>query len=310
MKSGFDSFMAVFDAVTLDNLITKKDIAEKAGLSVVSVSKIVNALINAGLIISDGKVSTGGRRSEALAPDYFTKYAVINLCEKPFSYATAYLGERLSAKNGAASSVKYVPYLKDLDFAENVAAAANEIHSKCGKGTRVAIAIPPKHDLPGDYLGDNIAEIFTSRGLSLSVTVSKSHAVLFSPSVLSANAPSLYLSISQSVKGIYFGDSTVEMNWDGVMIDGLPYSEILKCSLKAEEIAAKTEKLIRSASDILCVKSVLLDTCELPGEAVDILLDKIDLLTDVTFSAPVLEGLLRLLAEYEIKKLAASPLHF
>ena len=305
MKSGYEALRAVFDAITLDNLTTRREIADKVGLSVVSVSKAVSELIDAGLIISDGCVSTGGRRSGSLSPAYLAKYLIVDLCSKPFSYTFAYLGESISAK-GTATSVRYLPYLRDLDFAENVSLLVNKIAPQCGAVTYAAVALPEPSEYPEDFLGDDIISIFTRRGIAVKTAVSKTDAVVASPSVLSSPSPLLYVSISDRVSAIYVGRSVIVLNWDSVNIDGLKFSDILKCAQSPEGLAAKTEKLLRSASEILGAKTVLLDTYELPAETVDILLGRMDNVEDVTFASPVHEGLSRLLAEKLISEIPSA----
>lgn len=304
MRSGFDTLCAVFDAITIDNLTTKREIAEMLGLSVVSVSKSVNELIQAGLIVSDGNIATGGRRSSSLSPAYFTKYPIVDLSTKPFSYTFAYLGETI-AKRGTSASVEFVPYIRDLDFTENVSMLVNKLSSQCGAVT-AAIALPSPSEFPEDHLGDDILSMFTRRGFIPAVTVSRASAVAASPSVLKAPSPAIYVSIDKNVSGMYFGDSVLSFNWNSVTVDGMPFSEILKCAQDAQSLADKTEKLLRSASEYFGAKAILLDTYDLPAETVDILLDSMDILEDVTFSSPVHEGLCRLLTEKLITEIPSA----
>ena len=105
---------------------------------------------------------------------------------------------------------------------------------------------------------------------------------------------------------MYFGDSVLSFNWNSVIIDGMPFSEFLKCAPDAQSLADKTEKLLRSASEYFGAKAILLDTYDLPAETVDILLERMDILEDVTFSSPVHEGLCRLLAEKLISEIPSA----
>ena len=182
----------------------------------------------------------------------------------------------------------------------------NKLSSQCGTVTTSAIALPSSSEIPEDHLGDDILSMFTRRGFIPAVTVSRANAVAASPSVLKAPSPAIYVSIDKNVSGMYLGESVLSFNWNSVTVDGMPFSEFLKCAPDAQSLADKTEKLLRSASEYFGAKAILLDTYDLPAETVDILLKRMDILEDVTFSSPVHEGLCRLLAEKLISEIPSA----
>jgi hypothetical protein len=306
MKSGFKTLCDVFDAITIDNITTKRGIADRLGLSVVSVSKATRELLDAGLISSSGSVPSGGRCAEAFSPVCSAKYAVVNLCEKPFTYSIVYLGESLSADDRDALKVKTVPYIRDLDFAENVARLANMLAELDDRISAAAIALPSPGTIPQDYLGDDIPSLFERRGISPLVMVTKPDALSASPTVMRMPLPSLYLFIGRNVRGVYLGRTALELDWDSIKVDGLKFSDVLRCASAPSLLAARIEKLIASASELLGVRSVMLDTTYITTETVDLLLDSIPYLEDVTFNSPVHEGLSHLLAEKFISEIPSA----
>ena len=301
MKNGFETLLDVFDAIIVDNLITKREIADKLGLSATGVSKAAGELISAGLISTCGAVPSKGRSAEALSPTYSKKYAIVNLCEKPFTYSIAYLGEGMAANGRSYMTVKSVPYIRDLDFGENVARLANRL-ANLGEGiSTAAIALPSPDDLPEDYLGDDIPSLFARRSITPLVIGSRIDALYASSTIKGAPLPSLYISVGRGVRGVYLGKTALQLNWDGVNIDGLLLSEIIRCASSPSRLADRLEKLIVSASELLGTKSVMLDATYISAETVEILLARLPFLKDVTFNSPVHEGLSRLLAIELIK---------
>lgn len=317
MKSGFESLRSVFRAVAQDGIASRGEIAKALGLSNVSVSKSVRELTEAGLLSSSGSVSTGGRRSEFLCPAYDRKYLAINLCEKPFSYTVAYLGEQLTSR-GFLPSVRYLPYLDDLDFGENVIMLARKISSELSDApTAAAIALPGKFDSKSgsfsgsefsDYLGDDITAIFGRFGINADLTAGRSAALLASHELRTAEKPCIYLSVSHRVYGIFCGDFIAERDWSNVRVDGLTVSEMLKCATEGDAFVHRMTKFISFCSDVFGAKSVLLDTNLISEDTAYELCDRVDNLHDVTDTVPILGGLLSLLADREIKKLPSS--HF
>ena len=135
----------------------------------------------------------------------------------------------------------------------------NKLSSQCGTVTTSAIALPSSSEIPEDHLGDDILSMFTRRGFIPAVTVSRANAVAASPSVLKAPSPAIYVSIDKNVSGMYLGESVLSFNWNSVTVDGMPFSEFLKCAPDAQSLADKTEKLLRSASEYFGAKAILLD---------------------------------------------------
>lgn len=310
MRSSYDTLISVYKAITRDSLVTRREISDLLGLSIVSVSKAARSLINAGIISSDGRVSTGGRRSEFLCPAYGKVYLAINLCEKPFSYSISHLGAELSS-----SDIHYVPYLKDMDFAENASILAREIkRALTSPPCAVAIAVPcfeGASEIPlsyywSDYFGDDLSEIFARHGISVDFFADRRSALSASRYLDDKTVASLYVSFSERVYALFTGESDVELDWSRVRIDGMQFSDIPKCALNADVLASKTAKLLSFASDIFSANKVLIDTNYLPEETVQILTESSENFEDVTDRSPLIDGLFELLAKKEIEKLSFS----
>lgn len=310
MRSSFDTLVSVYKAVTRDSLATRREISDFLGISVVSVSKAAKILIEAGILSSDGQVTTGGRRSEFLCPAYKNTYLAINLCEKPFSYSISHLGATLSS-----SDIHYVPYLRDMDLASNVSILAREIKRACSSPFIAAAVAVPCLDYESDskisyywsdYFGDDLTAIFEMHGISVDIFAPRGSALQASRYIDNENQSSLYVSINDRVYALFSGNTDLELDWSGVRVDGMRFSDILKCALPPDTLAHKTGKLLSFASDIFSADKILIDTSYLPEETVQILLECSEAIEDVTDCSPIIDGLFELMARKEIEKLSVS----
>jgi len=318
MKSGFDTLRAVFRAVTEEGASSRSEITKKTGISQVSVSKAVRELLDSELISSSGSISTGGRLSEFLCPSYTRKYLVINLCEKPFSYAVVHLGEKLTSHGLASPSVSYVNYLNDLDFCENVIILARRISQELIQPPiAVAIALPStgsdtdEHRSCNefyDHLGDDPCAIFKSFGIHTDIVADRMTALTECSELRHAALPSVYVSFSHKVYGVYRNGINHDFDWSDTRIDGVSVSDILKCYQSGERLTQKLTKFLNVCADIFHAKSILIDTNMISEDTVGDICDSSNIITDVTDSAPILSGLLSLLADRQIKELPSS--HF
>ena len=303
MKNGYNTLLAVYKAIVWDSLSTRKEISESIGLSKVSVSHAVNLLIKSNIICADGTVSTGGRHSDFLSPDYSRKYLVINFCKKPFSYAITHLGDELSTDSTINSSVKFIPYFKDLDFGENINIASKIITKNLrNKPIAIAAAFPSSNNSPSDYLGDNILDILSKYNILPDILVSEEKAALACPKIDRLTAPLLYISIDEKVGAIYSSDEqTLVLDWKSVHSGGLSFEEILKCSSDDHTLANRISNIVLFAAEVMNVKNILIDSDIISDDTAEALVSNSDIITDITRSAPVLNGLLELLAERAIK---------
>lgn len=317
MKTGANTIRAVLDSVVYGNLSTRKDISEALGISKVSVSSAVDSLLNASLLSVDGKISSGGRQSEHLCPAYSQKYLLINLCEKPFSYAFVYIGEELTSSGSFYPSVQRVPYISDLDFGDNLISFANKVSSGLDCTPRaVAIATSGKYDEEKDifvfnnicdYAGTKIKETFASHGICVDSVVSRSEALTNSSCVKHAEKPCVYLSVGERILGLFCrSECKLEFDWSESRVGSLSYYDTLRCGLDDRQLTERSRMFVDGVKDILKPKNVFLDTNMLPVTVSDKLVGELGYLTNVTDSAPVLDGLLNILTGREILKIRAN----
>lgn len=299
-----DTVSRVFHSVAKDNLHTRKEIAEKLRVSLVTVGKAVELLIASGILAAREKCESDiGRRSDFIEVSTGTKVLLLDLCERNLSYSISPLVE-------ASSNVITVPYVDSLDFADNLILLINDVKKRLDvMPARIVVAVPGEVDggriknaLIEDYSFFDVADTLSKRGLCPDMIISCANAIEASNEFLSGDA---FVSVSNCVWGS-FGRGKIE-NWGNVTVDNrgeLTYAEALRCSLDEDKTVDYYLRFLRALDGVLSPDRILLSCDRLSDSAFVLLKRNIPKLVLVSANEMIFDGLMELTIAEILKEIS------
>lgn len=236
-KIRHENIKAVFKAVAVDGCHTRNAISESVGISAVTVGKIVEDLLDAGILLEKKSMSKRvGRHAGRIILDESKNIVSVDLSERNFSF---------SVYNMAMKQIYYSTeeYLEDLTCAEAICRFLYRIKSfvkhEIDQGIRpmaLGIVVPGNYDmksdtvsgiLPRSFEGIRVRDFVHSmvRMTPDCVMDSRSAALKYCAEGLCSKGNALYIHIGDGVDARLIVDGNV-IKRNGCIVDRIPNNDL------------------------------------------------------------------------------------
>ena len=293
----------VFYSICYNDLHTRKEIAEKLGVSNVSVGKAVDTLISRDLISAQGKISgLVGRKSEFLDVSDKNSVLLIDLTEDDFSFSFS----TLSIDSIAPIKLEYV---SSMDFEGNLSLLLSNARSRIPTEPCCVFVAVPGIPIDGKLIDTHVKDYPMS---SIIDAVSKhfnaqthivSGAVAVDSHYGEYQSDTLFVHIGRYVWGGFNGRYPKDIS--KIKVGGaipLTYSDALMCTAEASKMADYTTRFIDNLDAVLSPNTIFISSDRFSSEELSIICSRNLKLHIAPSPSPVFCGLMRLCTDTIFEK--------
>ncbi len=272
---------------TLDLILegskTKREIADRLGVSAMSAGKAVKLLADNDIIISDSKYGDVGRKSELWEISEARQILLIDLTADDLTYS-------LSPMSSDRIEVMKLEYNSSLDFTDNISLLLTHA-LKHSKPALTIVAVDDSYR--SDNAGEDLENVFSRHGLSDVIFVELQKAVKLSEN-------DVFIYIGKRIFGTFGRGRTEELS--GVPVGGITYGESIRCALCGEKLTEYTVRFFEVINAVLNPRRILFTSELLPRSVKDAVSSRFDNVFTLDES-PVFDGLMAKAVEETLKNI-------